>query len=224
MLIAIAFDLRLYQIVVPSTAEGEHYMLSARLPPHSSKDDFQGMMQRLLKERFDLSYRMIYKKMTAYTLKVAKGGAKLRASLTTPEIKDSAIEPDSSGPRRAGPQDLKMGKDGFPILPEGLGLSLVSINGSTRLKSNGETIAGFAAILSDQIHEPVVDGTKLSGRYDITVTWTSDADGLPNSPELPQWPPLDVALASQLGLKLEKGRENIRLLVVNHTERTPAVD
>jgi uncharacterized protein (TIGR03435 family) len=199
-------------------------MLSARLPPHSSKDDFQGMMQRLLKERFGLSYRTVYKKMTGYTLKVAKGGAKLRASPATPAIKDSANEPDLSGPRRVGPDDLKIGKDGFPILPEGLGLSVVSMNGSTRLRSNGETMAGFAGILSDQIHEPVVNGTGLSGWYDITVTWTSDAAGLPKSPELFQWPPLDVALASQLSLKLEKGRENVRVLVVTHTKRTPAVE
>ncbi len=124
MFIAIAFDLKPYQIMIPSALDGEHYMLSARLPPHSSKDSFQGMMQRLLKERFGLSYRMVDKKMTGYTLKVAKGGAKLQASLVTPENKDSSIEPGPSGPRRVGPPDLKMGNDGFRSFRKGMGCRL----------------------------------------------------------------------------------------------------
>jgi uncharacterized protein (TIGR03435 family) len=223
MFVAVAFDLKPYQIVVPSALDDEHYMLSARLPPHSSKEDFQGMMRRLLKERFGLSYKMIDKKMVGYALKLTKGGPKFRASVTTPDTDDSTADAGTGQlPRR--PPDFKIGKDGFPILPEGHGLSLVSTNGSTRLKSTGETIPEFAAFLSDQMHEPLVDGTKLKGRYDITLTWTPDRAGSLKPADGSQWPPLEEALVSQLGLKLERGKENVQVLVVSHVERIPAVE
>ncbi|MCU1328929.1 MAG: hypothetical protein JWN34_4299 [Bryobacterales bacterium] len=57
MLVGIAFDLNPYQIVVPAAADDEHYIIEARLPPGSSKQAFQGMVRRVLIERFGLVYR-----------------------------------------------------------------------------------------------------------------------------------------------------------------------
>lgn len=164
---------------------------------------------------------MVNKKMTGYVLKVAKGGPKLRVAITTSEAVDSAAAP---GPQSSRALEFKMGEDGLPILPEGPGLALVSMKNSTRLRLNGETLARFAEVLSDQLREPIVDGTRLGGRYDITLTWTSDLLGAARSSELSPWPPLEEALVSQLGLKLQREKITALVLIVDHVERTPKVE
>lgn len=98
------------------------------------------------------------------------------------------------------------------------------MNNSTRLRLNGETPARFAEVLSHQLREPLVDGTRLSGRYDITLTWTSDLLGSARSSELSPCPPMEEALASQLGLKLEREKITVPVLIVDHVQRTPKVE
>lgn len=43
MFIGMAFDLKPYQVVLARSLEEEHYILNAKLPPDSSKNDFQRM-------------------------------------------------------------------------------------------------------------------------------------------------------------------------------------
>jgi len=154
--------------------------------------------------------------MTGYVLRVAKGGPKLKVATVT--------ESDPPRPQSSRMPEFKMGEDGFPILPDGPGLSLVSVKNATRLRLNGETMARFAEVLSDQKREPLADETRLGGRYDITLTWTRDLPGSTTSPELSPWPPLEEALVSQLGLKLTRKEITVPVLIVNHVERTPRVE
>jgi uncharacterized protein (TIGR03435 family) len=224
MLIEIAYDLMPYQVLLSSSLDGEHYMLNARLAPGSSKEDFRVMMQQLLNDRFGFSSRMVSKKMAGHTLRVAKGGPKVRAVDPAP-TRESAPQSDSALPeQRLALRNLKVGPDGFPIVPDGFGMSIVSANNSTRLKSPRETMVGLASILSHQISEPVVDATGLTGSYEVALTWRTDIAGSATSAEFSQWPPLEEALVSQLGLRLEKGTVTVPVLVADHVKRTPSIE
>lgn len=67
-------------------------------------------------------------------------------------------------------------------------------------------------MLASYLHAPVIDATALDGAYRATLNF-SIAD--PNS--------LAVAV-QQLGLKLERRKMHIAVLVVDHVERAPSAN
>jgi uncharacterized protein (TIGR03435 family) len=73
----------------------------------------------------------------------------------------------------------------------------------------------LAGQLSGQLHQHVIDETGLPGNYDFTLRWaegTSAEEG--GSPIL-------GALEKQLGLKLEKKKVIVDVMVVDHIEKIP---
>ena len=68
---------------------------------------------------------------------------------------------------------------------------------------------------------PTIDGTGLSGTYDLTLEFyapTNDAE----SSEDAGGPTLTGALEQQLGMRLEKGTGTVRKIVIDHiAEPTP---
>jgi uncharacterized protein (TIGR03435 family) len=67
--------------------------------------------------------------------------------------------------------------------------------------------------LSQLLREPVIDMTGLEGVYDFTLQWQQD-DTVPGAS-------LFTALQEQLGLRLERRRMPVDVLVVERVERTP---
>src|SRR5215471_9174312 len=92
--------------------------------------------------------------------------------------------------------------------------------GKARWRFADEPMGRFADMLSTQIHQPIVDATGLSGKYDFTFFWSYAAmrpDAPPDS-----GPTIYVAIQEQLGLKLESKKVPIDVIVIDHIERTPA--
>jgi uncharacterized protein (TIGR03435 family) len=95
------------------------------------------------------------------------------------------------------------------------------------------------------VGQPVLDMTELKGNYDFTLTFTPDenqqramaaafggpAGGPPGGPggagehrppsESAEGPSIFSALQEQLGLKLEKRKGPVEILVIDHVERVP---
>ena len=77
------------------------------------------------------------------------------------------------------------------------------------------------------LDRPVIDQTKLPGRFDFTLTWTPDETqfgGLgikvPPPPDNAAGPPgLFTAVQEQLGLKLDSTRAPVDVLVVDRVEK-----
>jgi len=66
----------------------------------------------------------------------------------------------------------------------------------------------------------VVDHTGLTGTYDIKLRFSNggtDADGQPSEPA----PDFNAALEEQLGLKLQRVKAPLDVLVIDHIDRTP---
>jgi len=228
-----AFDVKSYQLTVPAWAETERFDITAKVPDGTTKEQFQTMLQNLVASRFKMTFHREKKELPAYVLVVAKGGPKLRVSEepAADAKKDDAPPPPSNAVRA-----MRMGKDGFPEAPKGRGNFMMMMPGKARLVANGAPIAQLIDMLSNQVDRPVVDGTELRAKYDITLEFLPEMRNMPGfvpgagagpgepggaPPEGEAAPSLFTALQEQLGLRLEPRRAPIDLIVIDHLEKTP---
>ena len=89
-----------------------------------------------------------------------------------------------------------------------------------RGKILGRPLPNLATLLSNQLGHQVVDKTGLTGKYDFTVEFSPVlSPGL--QPGLD--PSLDIGTAVQqtLGLRLEKGKGMLDVIVVDKAEKVP---
>jgi uncharacterized protein (TIGR03435 family) len=170
---------------------------------------------------------------------LAKGG---------PKFKETDLDPDA---QKTPPAPLapgtppKMDNNGFPQLP-GPGLIMMMTMGpngpNARLVGRAQTMAQFAGLLGNQLNQPVVDKTSLTGKYDFAVEFAPDPNSFrgPGGGPLPPPPagdhgpggptipgasdptgvPLAGALQQQLGLRLQSTRAPLDILVIEKINKT----
>jgi uncharacterized protein (TIGR03435 family) len=163
-LISAAFELKGYQFPGKSSLGNDTFEVAAKYPSGTNREDLPVMLQNLLKDRFGLTYHFKEKSMKGYQLVVAKNGPKLKES---PDGARPAAEApnrpwNGNGDGHGGGQSAGHKHDG-----------LVNMFGSASYRANGKTMAELAQIVSEQLGVPVDDQTKLAGKYDIALTWTS---------------------------------------------------
>jgi len=196
-----AFTAHLKQLIdLPAWAETEKFDVEGRpdTPGFSSTEQSRTMVRKLLVDRFSLGYHKEKKEIAVYALTVAKGG---------PKIKPEA-DP-SSGP-------------GFGGAPQ------------RGFQGRTATMAEFASIMQSQFMDlPVVDQTGLgSARYTFTLKFTPDATMRPYggalegqaSPLSADDAPPDIfsALEQQLGLRLQKTKASVDVIVIDKIEKPSA--
>ncbi len=173
-LLTTAYDVKAYQISGPAWLDSERYDITATMAPGTTKEQFQVMLQNLLAERFKVAIHRETKELPMYSLVVAKSGSKLKESAEAPPVKegdgDAALPPMPSQP--------KMGPDGFPIMPKMPagrgGLMMMMMPGRARLSGERQTVSDLALRLTSQLGRPVTDATGLTGKYDITLTFSTE--------------------------------------------------
>ncbi len=201
-----AFGVRNDQIEGPSWLETDCFDISAKIPAGVSLDRLPEMLQALLTERLKLAAHKEDRSLPGNVLVVDKGGLK---------AKEDDPNTNFTGPGRAG-------------------AVLIGRAGVGRLKGV-MTIASLAGYLSGRGYGPVQDGTGLTGRYDIDLSWAPNLDfeprpldpaasaATPPSADLPVAPQANLfaALRDQLGLRLERRNVTAQFLVIDHIERVP---
>jgi uncharacterized protein (TIGR03435 family) len=237
MLLQSAYGVKPYQISGPAWLDNERYDVVAKVPEGATKEQFALMLQNLLVERFGLKYHRETKELPLYELTVAKNGSKLK-----PAAPAAAGTPDAGPP--SGPPPV--GKDGFPQLPPGKpNMIMMGRPGQMRMAATMQAVDRIADVLGNQLGTPVVDKTGLTGNYDFTLEFALEpgkgiGPGLPPPPPPPPGggdggPPRAVGFATdpsdapslinavqeQLGLKLEKKKGPLELLVIDRAEKTP---
>ena len=82
------------------------------------------------------------------------------------------------------------------------------------------SIRDFANSLTNFARRRVVDGTGLTGRYDIDLRFAVEGlpPGAPQPPADDNAPTLLTAIEEQLGLKLEAGRAPVQILIVDRVD------
>ena len=131
---------------------------------------------------------------------------------------------------------LSVGKDGAklkPTQPNGNlhGIGIQAARTGALMFANNSPIPAFTSFLqSNVLDRPVVDQTGLTGRYDLTVTFTPDDSlfnghslGLPKSADdVEPAPSLFEAIQEQLGLKLTATKTQVDVLAIDHVEKPSA--
>jgi uncharacterized protein (TIGR03435 family) len=83
------------------------------------------------------------------------------------------------------------------------------------VKARAVTMAFFAATLARYIGTPVFDKTGLSGAFDFSMEYARDDRDSADKPSV------FTAVQEQLGLKLEKAKGPVEILVIDRAEKTP---
>jgi uncharacterized protein (TIGR03435 family) len=196
LLITVAYRIRADQVVGgPAWIGTDLYDINAKAERPSSIEALHLMLQNLLAERFKLQFHRETKVLPIYALMVDKGGAKL--------------QPDEA--QSAGDPWIDNTVDHFP-----------------QMTMHGKFVPMdyFAWRLSMMLDRPVLDQTKLTGGYDFELKFTRELP--PGTPEgaLINGAPIDTsgptifeAIRQQLGLKLERQKGPVDIMVLDHAER-----
>ena len=228
-LVVTIFDLKGFQIGAVASVSRDRFTIAAKVPESTTEEQFRQMQLNLLIERFGLKFHREKREMQGYELIVAKDGPKFKESEPEPP-KNPDAGPDAVGPLLP---KMKAGKDGFPVIPPGRSLVVMTI-GHARGRWIGRTMEEFATALFGAGLaglKPVIDGTDLKGKYDFSLDWAPDIynsrattptaeGGIPAASE-PSGPNIFTALQEQLGLKLQPKKVTIEILVIDHIEKTP---
>jgi len=234
-----AYELKSYQIAGPAWIDSERYEIAAKIPSAASKQDVPLMLRAMLAERFHLVAHSETRQLSIYELTVARTGPRFHQS--------AAAEPQAATDDGtiATPKWSK-GPDGFPALPEGADVPRsyeVVFGGSDglmyKLWARRETMQQLADRLSSQLTRPVIDHTGLKEQYDFALAWSIESAGgsVPRTDPPPD--EIDVhntpilsdagvsifsALESQLGLKLERKKGPLQMLIVDRIDKVPTAN
>jgi uncharacterized protein (TIGR03435 family) len=200
-LIAAAYDLTPRAISGgPAWSESERYEIIALAPSdlRPTFDEQMVMLKKLLSERFHLVFHREKKKFSIYELTVASGGPRITSS-KSPFDEESNVTSTL-----------------FPAASGGIDHAL--------LPAHNITMRQFASVLQRAILDrPVVDKTRLAGRYDFDLEWTPDnsqfGGQLPSGAPDSDKPGLFAAIQQQLGLKITATRGLLDTLAIDSIER-----
>jgi uncharacterized protein (TIGR03435 family) len=193
--------------------------------PNPTKDQMRLMMQSLLADRFKLSVHSEMRELPVLALVQVKKGR------LGPELRQHAPE-DSHCSNIAAPTDGSSQAKASPEIPTICG-ALVSVgapNAPSHVRIGGRnvTLALLAAHLGEmgRYDRPIVDQTGLSGTFDLVLEWGPDPgsekqSNPDNSSQDERQTYLQEALEDQLGLRLERQRAPVRILLVDHVDEHP---
>ena len=204
-----AFHMQGHAIVGPDWLRSTRYDIAAKVPSGANRDDIPLMLQRLIAERFALTFHREQKEMPGYALVTGRNGPKLKPSTDSP----------ASVPHR----------DGYPDLPEGVAPGVIkvdSVGSVRRVAASAMSMAQFADYLAGQNDYPVIDLTELRGKFDIVLYYSRPLpiSASPQATQADNAFDLLSALREQLGLELRARKVPADLLIIDHIEQTPSAN
>lgn len=98
-----------------------------------------------------------------------------------------------------------------------------------RIHHNRITMLMLASLIARFTRTPVLDQTSLLGAFEVKLDWRRENDLPAAAPDAAAGEPADgpsisEAVQKQLGLKLEKRKGPVDVLVVDHAEKTPVAN
>ena len=160
-------------------------------------DQVRLMFQSLMEDRFKLKAHRETRDMPEYELAIAKDKSKLVPSHGDEPMTVTIEEKRITQP--PGTCTTSMWREGSHLICHAAPMEkiIAQVSGSTQT--------------------PVVDRTGLTGTYDLNVLYVPDDRRL--NAETESGPSLAAALQEELGLKLEKGKGPVEVLVIDHLEK-----
>ncbi len=219
-LVSFAYDVPGDRISGPPWLATQRFDIQAKVPNGATQEELRVMLQNLLAERFRLSFHRMKKEFQVYELLQAKSGAKLKPGTAL----------DDGKPTADGRGGLA-GSNGFPV-PPAHQTAQRSANGVAKMGANQVTMARFAQFLGipagflSSGNTPeiarVTDKTGLEGEFSFTLEYEWPGPKPPDADPGDLAPDLLTALQQQLGLRLNKTKQELDVLVIDRAEKTPA--
>jgi uncharacterized protein (TIGR03435 family) len=196
-LVIYAYDVKnyVYQLVnQPDRLFSDtRFDVDAIAPGEPSENDLRLMFQTLLENRFKLKVHWETRELAGYDLVAAKGGSKMKA---------------------ASP-DKKITLDGQVFSDLGTSQLFLTTNHVAHLIGKGSSMEQLTYQLTGRMWAPIRDRTGLTGTFDYDVIFAlNDLQADANSA-----PILPTAIQEELGLKLEKSKIPVKVLIVDHAEK-----
>lgn len=167
----------------------------ARLTDEQQLAEHRHMLQLLLEDRFSLRTHWEIKESDIYNLLQGKGGAKLGAAGSMPLSSDEL---------------KRFNKSSVPVLyqkNDGRGYDFIA---------HGCSMDRLADTLTAQFGRSVLNKTNLTGNYDFVLKYKGRSDHDRDPEDLDPMPPIDKALAEELGLRVEAAKGPVKVLIVDH--------
>jgi len=184
----------------PRWIDTDRYDIQATAPGDAGLDQMYGpMMRSLLEDRFHLKLHDEVRKLPVYDLTVLKKAPKLK-----PTQDGSCV-----------PIDFRTVLQSPPRLNY-CGRNAVKTGATIILDGYGVTVAEFITRALRTLDRPVIDQTRLTGRFDIHLEFASTDAPDPGDSTLPS---VFTAIQEQLGLKLLASTGPVTVLVIDHVER-----
>lgn len=193
------------QISGPSWIDGKQFAVDAKVPPGTTKEQFQKMLQKMLAERFGLVVHHETTTLPVFDLVIGKNGSKLQPGGSSPPAEVVADGSD---------------KDGFPVLSRPGLVSRFGPGSTVHLVARDQTLGALIGMLRlpTAAGRNVIDKTGLTEKYDFNLQYDLEMPGGASN-ELG----LSVfdAVQQQLGLRLVDSKATFDLVVIDHVERLP---
>lgn len=190
----------------------QKYNVMANVPPGTTKDRFNRMLQNLLVERFRLVLHHETKTLPVYELVVAKNGPRLTPSIDT----------DDAAPPAGLPPKVEHDTAGFPVLNHPGLISSYGPGLHSHWTARRQTMRQFALSLSqpNAAGRQVIDKTGLSGEYDFRLSYDLVVPGAAADDD-PPGSILEDAIQQQLGLRLVNAKASFDFVIVDSGEKIP---
>jgi uncharacterized protein (TIGR03435 family) len=233
-----AFGVRTFQVVAPDWTQYQRFDIDIVVPKGATKEQFAAMLLSLLIDRFHLAFHREPRQTTRYELLVTEGGPKLKEAREA--LAAASGEAAPAPPARPDPatgSKIQVDKAGYPIrTTPGFG----NVDGRARFYEPHGPIESLLPLLDMIMDAPVINASGLQATYEIEIHWGQSPifgqtrapqaranGGLPpagqeTAPDVgPGGPSIQQALREQLGLKLERKKGPVEMLVVDHVDRVP---
>jgi uncharacterized protein (TIGR03435 family) len=200
---------------LPSWANAAPFEIEARAEGNPTKDQVRLMMQSLLEDRFKLRMRVETRQLAVYALVLVEPG-KLGPGLQPHNAGTSCAErpQPNLGPAPSGKPPVFCGDD---IWQEGGRVHARMLNAT--MAHIAEMLTEAGVIQGDTDQQLVVDGTGLTGGFDVDLVFRQQASASVNAGPDSGGQTAIEAMKKQLGLKLVKRTLPVPLYVIDHIER-----
>src|SRR5688572_4539361 len=182
-------------------------------PQPVSERTMRLMVRQLLADRFQLRVRVEPRQMARYVLRVARSDGRLGSGLQPAKVDCAAVLAERFGaPAPAGST--------APACPWRVGIAPPV----AQMFVDGAPMVEFAGLLERLLNRKVVDGTGLTGPYDIRLEFSSDQLPMAVPPgDAPAAPARDglslfTALEDQLGLRLQSEQGPVDVIVIESAQ------
>ena len=160
-------------------------------------EEMQLMVRSLLEDRFQLKAHFENRELPIYELVVAKNAPK-----------------------------IKLAEDQNPVTP--VTTRQIAMPGpggiALTISNTAITLSDFATLLQQYAGRPIVDKTSLRGLFDVKLQFSVDVGGPSAGTQLglppdPSGPSIFTAVQEQLGLRLERARGPVEVLVIDSVQK-----